>query len=230
MQQYLLSLLIFTPLAAAGIALCVPSASRNAFRLLAVAASVIQVLVLSQVVTLYDPAASLQFVEQKPRISLHLSSWGTLQAQYFIGVDGLNIVFVCLTIFVMLIATLASQGIDRNIKGYYILLLVLNAAVVGTFTALDFLLFYLFFEFMLLPMFFLIGIWGGPRREYASIKFFLYTLAGSIFILIAMIGLYISVQDADSNNTFSLISMRDPANFISGSVLDPYNVKVFGPW
>lgn len=232
MQQYLLSLLIFTPLAAAGIALCVPSASRNAFRLLAVAASVIQVLVLSQVVTLYDPAASLQFVEQKPWISLHLGSWGTLQAQYFIGVDGLNIVFVCLTIFVMLIATLASQGIDRNIKGYYILLLVLNAAVVGTFTALDFLLFYLFFEFMLLPMFFLIGIWGGPRREYASIKFFLYTLAGSIFILIAMIGLYLSVLDPTQPDgvvhTFNMLHMSDAGNFIAGSIFDPGNTWTLG--
>src|SRR5690349_19243690 len=118
MQQYLLSLLIFTPLAAAGIALCIPSVSRIALRLLAVGVSVIQVAVLSQVVMLYDPSASLQFVEQKPWISLDLGSWGSLQAQYFVGVDGLNIVFLCLTVFVMLITTLASQGIERNIKGY----------------------------------------------------------------------------------------------------------------
>jgi NADH-quinone oxidoreductase subunit M len=229
MQQYLLSLLIFTPLAAAVVALCIPSVFHKAFRLLSVVASLIQILVLSQVIRAYNPSASLQFVEQKSWISLDLGSWGILQAQYFVGIDGLNILFVCLTVFIMLIATVASQGINRNIKGYFILLLVLNAAIVGTFTAFDFLLFYLFFEFMLLPMFFLIGIWGGPRREYASIKFFLYTLAGSIFILIAMIGLYLSVLDPTepgrSVHTFNMLHMTNASNFISGSIFDPKN-----PW
>ena len=92
-------------------------------------------------------------------------------------------------------------------------------AIIGSFTALDFLLFYLFFEFMLLPMFFLIAIWGGPRREYASIKFFLYTLLGSIFILIVMIGFYISVHDPSESgrlvHSFNMLHMTDSANFIS---------------
>src|SRR5690606_25044097 len=149
--------------------------SERVFRIVALISGSIQLLVLIQLITQYSPSESLQFVEQRPWITLDLGSWGTLKAQYFVAVDGLNILLVCLGVVVMLIVVLASSGIKKHVKGYFVLLLVLNAAIIGTFCALDFLLFYIFFEFMLLPMFFLIGIWGGPRREYASIKFFLYT-------------------------------------------------------
>ncbi|MBA4058219.1 MAG: oxidoreductase, partial [Marivirga sp.] len=144
----------------------------------------------------------------------------------------LSLPLVILSVFVMLIATISSWSVEKNIKGYFILLLILNAAIIGSFTALDFLLFYLFFEFMLLPMFFLIAIWGGPRREYASIKFFLYTLFGSILILIVMIGLYISVHDPSVSgrlvHTFNVLYMADPVNFISNSLLDPNNIRHIG--
>jgi NADH-quinone oxidoreductase subunit M len=180
----------------------------------------------------YDASTSLQFVEQKPWISLSLGSWGVLKAEYLVGIDGLNISFVFLTVAIMLVASISSWSITKNVKGYFILLLILNTAIIGTFTAFDFLLFYLFFEFMLLPMFFLIGIWGGPRREYASIKFFLYTLLGSILILIVLIGLYISVLDPTQPDTmvhsFNLLHMSDPANFISGSIFDPANPWIIG--
>jgi NADH-quinone oxidoreductase subunit M len=196
---------------------------------MAVGASVAQVIILISIIAGFEPSGELQFVEQKPWITLDLGSWGMLRAEYFVGVDGLNIVLVCLSVFVMLIASLASWSIRKNVKGYFVLLLILNAAIIGTFTALDFLLFYLFFEFMLLPMFFLIGIWGGPRKEYASIKFFLYTLLGSILILIALIGLYLSVQDPGEAgglvHTFNLLHMGDPANYIHNSIFDPQN-----PW
>lgn len=229
MQHYLLSLLIFTPLVAALFALFIPSSSKSIFRTITVIASLIQVFVLLLVIRSYEASTSLQFVEQVTWISLDLGSWGTLQAEYFVAIDGLNIFFVCLTVVIMLIATLASWSITSGIKGYFILLLVLNGAIIGTFTALDFLLFYLFFEFMLLPMFFLIGIWGGPRREYASIKFFLYTLLGSILILIALIGLYLSVSDPGQTDkvvhTFNMLHMSDPGNFIKDSIFDPAN-----PW
>src|SRR5438132_4779145 len=86
--------------------------------------------------------------------------------------------------------TLASWRIDRHVRGYCILYLILETGMIGTFLALDFFLFYIFWEVMLLPMYFLIGVWGGPRREYAAIKFFLYTLLGSVFILIALLGFY----------------------------------------
>ncbi len=232
MQEYLLSLLIFTPLLAAVIALFLPSTFIQAFRFLATMATLIQVVFIWQLVMAYEPSASLQFVEQKSWITLDLGAWGTLQAQYFLGIDGLNITFVCLTVGIMLIATISSWSITKNVKGYFILVLILNAAIVGTFSALDFLLFYLFFEFMLLPMFFLIGIWGGPRREYASIKFFLYTLLGSILILIVLIGLYISVLDPENSpkvvHTFNMLHMTHPENFISGSIFDPEKPWMIG--
>lgn len=224
MQDYLLSILIFTPLVAALIALFIPSSSHRIFRIITILAGIVQIIALTPVMVGFKPG-SLQFIEQKPWITIDLGSWGTLQAEYFVGIDGLNILFVCLTVFIMLMAALASWGISKSVKGYFVLLLILNAAIIGSFTALDFLLFYLFFEFMLLPMFFLIGIWGGPRREYASIKFFLYTLLGSIFILIALIGLYLSVRTPASGtdviHTFNLLHMADAANYIDGSIFDP---------
>lgn len=228
MHHHLISLLIFTPLAFALALLAVPVAATKSFRMIALSASVIQLLILVYMLTQYQPG-TLQFIEQYDWITLDLE-WGTLKAEYFVAVDGLSMPMVALSVVIMLIASISSWTIEKNVKGYFTLLLILNAAIIGSFTALDFLLFYLFFEFMLLPMFFLIGIWGGPRREYASIKFFLYTLLGSILILIVMIGLYISVQDTDLNNTFNIISMRDPANFVADGILHPGSKEMFGPW
>ena len=232
MQQYLLSSLIFTPLLAALLALFIPSSAGKYFRLLFLIASVLQIFFLVQLIAAYQPSVGLQFVEQKPWISLDLGSWGILKAEYFVAIDGLNFTLVSLAVFIMLIAGLSSWTIAKNVKGYFVLLLILNSAIIGTFTALDFLLFYLFFEFMLLPMFFLIGIWGGPRREYASIKFFLYTLVGSVLILIVMIGLYLSVEDPNHPgvivHTFNLLHMSDPANFMGGAIFDPSKPWMIG--
>jgi NADH-quinone oxidoreductase subunit M len=136
-----------------------------------------------------------QFVERTDWISLPLGSLGKLSIDYYLGVDGLSVLLVLLSAIVLLIGTISSWNINTKQKGYFSLYLLLSSTIIGCFVALDFFLFYLFFEFMLLPMYFLIGIWGGIRREYAAIKFFLYTLVGSIFILIVMIGLYISVID-----------------------------------
>ena len=88
----------------------------------------------------------------------------------------------------------ASFGIEKGVKGYFALFLLLDTGMMGVFVALDFFLFYVFWEVMLLPMYFLIGIWGGPRREYAAIKFFLYTLFGSVLILLAMLGCTITTR------------------------------------
>src|SRR5690606_22233098 len=92
-------------------------------------------------------------------------------------------------------------------------------AVMGVFCALDFFLFYVFYELMLLPLYFLIGMWGGPNREYASLKFFLYTLFGSVFMLLVMLGLYMSVQDPQTgDHTFNILHMMDVENFKSHSI------------
>jgi NADH-quinone oxidoreductase subunit M len=115
---------------------------------------------------------------------------------YYLGIDGISMPLILLTTIISFLAMLASWNIERYVRGYCALFLLLETGMVGTFLALDFFLFYIFWEVMLLPMYFLIGVWGGPRREYAAIKFFLYTLLGSVFILIALLAFYFTdVQD-----------------------------------
>jgi NADH-quinone oxidoreductase subunit M len=109
---------------------------------------------------------------------------------YFMGMDGISFTLVMLTAFLSVLAMGASWNIEKHVKAYCILFLLLETGMLGVFLALDFFLFYVFWEVMLLPMYFLIGVWGGPRREYAAIKFFLYTLLGSVFMLIAILILY----------------------------------------
>jgi len=109
---------------------------------------------------------------------------------YFMGLDGISFPLVLLTSFTCLIAMGASWNIDKHVKAYLMLFLLLEAGMLGVFMALDFFLFFIFWEVMLLPMYFLIGVWGGPRREYAAIKFFLYTLLGGVLMLIAILMLY----------------------------------------
>jgi NADH-quinone oxidoreductase subunit M len=229
MEETILSLLLFSPLLASFIALFIPAGSPVAFRGLTLAVNLFQVTLACFIAATFRPADGLQFVAQVPWIDLDLGTWGRMRAEYYIGVDGLSLPLVLLSVVVMLVATISSWTTQKNPKAYFILLLILNTAIIGSFIALDFLLFYLFFEFMLLPMFFLIALWGGPRREYASIKFFLYTLAGSILILVAMIALYVSVHDPGHAgalvHTFNIMNMTSPVNFISNSVLDPNN-----PW
>ena len=106
------------------------------------------------------------------------------------GVDGISLPLVVLTAFISMLAMGASWTIKKHVKAYCILFLLLETGMLGVFLSLDFFLFYVFWEVMLLPMYFLIGIWGGPRTEYAAIKFFLYTLVGSVLMLIAILMLY----------------------------------------
>lgn len=175
-----------------------------------------------------DPA-TFQFIEKFRWIEIQgLAPWlGTIKIDYFLGVDGLSMPMVILTSLVCLIATVASWKIDKAIKGYFALFLLLDTGMMGSFVALDFFLFYVFWELMLLPMYFLIGIWGGPRKEYAAIKFFLYTLFGSVFMLLVMIGLYFSVNETLADGTkvfsFNMLTMMDPHNYIKDGILSPLN-------
>jgi len=109
---------------------------------------------------------------------------------YYLGVDGISLPLILLTTVLTFLSMIASWNIEKHVRGYCMLFLLLETGMLGAFMALDFFLFYIFWEVMLLPMYFLIGVWGGPRREYAAIKFFLYTLLGSVFILIALLGFY----------------------------------------
>jgi len=167
----------------------------------------------------------MQFVEKATWIDIPGLSWvGRIHIEYFLGVDGLSITMVMLTALISFVAVFASWNIDKALKGYMAMLLLLDTGMMGVFVALDFFLFYVFWEVMLLPMYFLIGVWGGPRREYAAIKFFLYTLLGSVLMLLAIIALYFSVLVVDpatgeSYHTFNMLAMMDAANFEPGSLL-----------
>jgi len=148
--------------------------------------------------------AGMQFVEGP-------FDWiAAFHIQYYLGMDGLAAPMAFLTQLIGTIAVIASWRIDKQIKGYFALLLLLQTGMTGVFVALDFFLFYIFWELMLLPMYFLIGIWGGPRREYAAIKFFLYTLLGSVMMLLVMIAMYFY----STGNTFNMLTLMDQTTHI----------------
>ncbi len=173
-------------------------------------------------------ASSFQFIEKFRWIDIEGFSWiGRVKIDYYLGIDGLSVPLVLLTAIICFISTLSSFSINKSVKGYFAMFLLLDTGMMGVFVSLDFFLFYIFWELMLLPMYFLIGIWGGPRKEYAAIKFFLYTLLGSVFILLAVIGLYFSTTEtlADGSKvfTFNMIAMMDPANYSADGILSPFN-------
>ncbi|MCO4293984.1 NADH-quinone oxidoreductase subunit M [Solitalea sp. MAHUQ-68] len=223
-----LSILIFLPILFMVLVAVLPQALKNTFKYLNLAVSIIQLIIAGYMYLHFNHSLpgvfneqSFQFVEKHSWINLNLGTLGKLQIQYFLGIDGVSIGLLMLSTFVMAIAALASWEIKTNEKGYFCLFLLLNAAIMGVFSALDFFLFYIFYELMLLPLYFLIGIWGGARREYASIKFFLYTLLGSVFMLLVIIGLYFSVKDPITGaHTFDMLSMMNPANYVQGSIFD----------
>ena len=186
----LLSLIVFLPaIMALVIALLLPAAWHNAIRYttLATTGAVLLLCIVGFFFvgeTQFDTAAaSMQNVFSIPWIP-------SFDIDYFMGLDGISFPLVMLTALVSLLAMGASWSITRYVKAYCILFLLLVTGMLGVFLALDFFLFYVFWEVMLLPMYFLIGVWGGPRREYAAIKFFLYTLLGSVLMLIAILLLY----------------------------------------
>src|SRR5688572_31464959 len=124
-------------------------------------------------------------------------SWiGSIGARYHLGVDGMSLWLVLLTTLLMPIAILSSwTAVHKRQLSYYVFLLILESAMIGVFVSLDLLLFYLFFEASLVPMFFLIGIWGGERRIYAAVKFFIYTAVGSLLMLVGIIALYFRSEE-----------------------------------
>ncbi|MEM8895709.1 MAG: NADH-quinone oxidoreductase subunit M, partial [Bacteroidota bacterium] len=247
MENHLLTILIFLPLLFAVVVLALPEKLSGSYKWMTLFATGIQLLLSIWLFMSFDSTTSdYQFWTKTDWITFDLRALGTLSIDYQVGVDGLSILMVLLTGIVMFIGAISSWNISKKRKGYFALYLILSSNIMGCFIALDFFLFYLFFEFMLLPMYFLIGLWGGKRSAYASIKFFLYTLVGSLFILAVMIGLYLSVIDPletgnrlgisdveqvhqmlqagqiESQNlvrTFSIPAMADAKNFIPGSWL-----------
>lgn len=208
----ILSLLIFLPLFGSLLVVLLPESQAEQFRRIALGATLIEVLLSATAYAGFDKTiAGYQLLEQADWITLPLGNLGIASIRYLLGVDGISLPLAILSAVVMLIGVISSwTTITTRTRAYYSLYLLLTGTIMGCFVALDFFLFFLFFEFMLLPMYFLIGLWGGPRREYASIKFFLYTLLGSLLILLVMIGLYLSVMDPVSTAVVAGI-VTDPS-------------------
>jgi NADH-quinone oxidoreductase subunit M len=161
----------------------------------------------------------------------------TFGIDYFIGIDGISMPLILLTTFLTFLAMIASFGItrfestQRLVRGYCILFLLLESAILGIFVSLDFFLFYVFWELMLFPMYFLIGVWGGPRREYAALKFFLYTLFGSILILIPLLAFYFSnmrdfVSPARLQAAVETLMLQNVTNAESKVVVNTFDLLV----
>src|SRR3954462_2578605 len=139
----------------------------------------------------------------------------SLNVKYDFAIDGIALLLIILTTFMGIIAIVSSySAIDHRQKEYYILLLLLQTGMIGTFCAMDFFLFYLFWEIMLVPMYFIIGIWGGPRKLYAAIKFFLYTLSGSVVMLLSILFLYFNHHNVTGLYTFSIPELYKTAPLI----------------
>src|SRR6201987_5086746 len=162
----------------------------------------------------------MQFVENVPWVQ-------TIGANYHIGIDGISLLLIMLTTLLGPLAVLSSwDAIQDRVKEYYVFMLMLQAGMLGVFISLDFFLFYVFWEVMLVPMYFLIGVWGGPRKLYAAIKFFLYTLFGSVLLLLGILALYftypaIAAQHPDiaaqfgTGNTFDVLAFHAIAPYLA---------------
>ena len=216
MGNYILTFMIFFPLAGMVVVCFLPSTRPNVIRWTAVFFTFLSFFLASWLVVFFDRNnPGVQFAE---KISW-VPSWNI---EYFVGIDGLSVTMVFLTALLSFLCIFASWGIEKGIKGYFSLFLMLETGMLGVFAALDFFLFYVFWEVALMPMYFLIGIWGGPRREYAAIKFFLFTLAGSALMLLAMIALYYSSDPP----TFDIIKLIANSRSYSATPLSawPFNV------
>jgi NADH-quinone oxidoreductase subunit M len=194
-----LSLLIILP-AAAGLALLlVPPGKTGLLKGLSLFAALLALLVAVKLFAAFDPAsASMQFSLDRPWIS-------AFGISYSLGIDGISLLMIMLTALLMPVAVLASFSyIKESRRAYYVCLLLLESAMIGVFAAADLFVFYLFWEAMLIPMYFLIGVWGGPRRVYAALKFFIYTMAGSTLMLAAIIWVAAAGHAATGAWTFSI--------------------------
>src|SRR3989339_591470 len=231
----ILSLITFLPVLGMILILFIPKEQPKTVKYLSLAITGIQVVLAIILLANYNygmagiyEEKSFQFIEKFRWINITGISWlGTVKIDYFLGLDGLSMPMVLLTAIISFIACISSWTITKSVKGFFALFLLLDTGMMGVFVALDFFLFYVFWELMLLPMYFLIGIWGGPRKEYAAIKFFIYTLFGSVFILLVMIGLYFSTTEtlADGSKvlTFNLLAMMNKSNATPDGILSLLN-------
>jgi NADH-quinone oxidoreductase subunit M len=217
MQDHLLSIILFTPLVGMFVLMCIPKEKTTAIKVWANAVLFLGFLISLPLWWRYDRSnAEFQFVER--------ASWiPSIGAQYLLGIDGISLLLILLTTLIGFLSVLSSwRAIEDRVKEYYAMFLLLQAGMLGVFMALDFFLFYVFWEVMLVPMYFIIGVWGGPRKLYAAIKFFLYTLAGSVLMLLGILTLYFQHYNQFGTYTFEI------AELMRMSI--PHNMQMWVFW
>ena len=216
-----LTLITFTPLVGALYILFLPKDNPKGIRTAAVFFSALALVFSLMAWGAYDTASTdmVQFVEGKAyepgAVDAGIPWIPSFNVYYFVGTDGLSLPLILLTAILSLVAVTISFNIEERVKEYFFFLLLLEVGMMGVFCALDFFLFYVFWEIMLVPMYFLIGVWGGPKKEFAAIKFFLYTLFGSVFMLIAILAIYFYSDP----HTFNLLELKRQAalgQFVTG--------------
>ena len=197
----ILTIVTFLPLLGAIILLFINGEKQERIKRVALAIAVIDFIISLPLFFLFKSDTSeFQFVQNVPWIK-------EFGISYHVGIDGISLFLFLLTSFLSLICILASWNIKARIKEYMIAMLILQTGMLGVFISLDLFLFYTFWELMLIPMYLIIGVWGGPRRIYATIKFFVYTMAGSVLMLIAIIFLYFMHHKATGEYTFDLLKI-----------------------
>ena len=200
----ILSIMTFLPILGVLLLLFIPKESKGALRGVAMLTTIATFVVSLPILTGFQTIADYQFVENVPWIAA-----GPFTMRYNIGIDGISLWLVILTTFIMPIAVLSTYtAVEEKVKEYMICLLLLETGMLGAFISLDLFLFYIFWEVMLIPMYFMIGIWGGKNRIYAAVKFFIYTMVGSLLMLVALIYLYFLGTKAGITD-FSLLHFFD---------------------
>ncbi len=203
MDRWVLTVITFLPLGLLAAVLFVPGRRPNVIRWLSIAGSLVPLALSAWLWLDYSGGAhGLQYAVNRPWIPL-------IGVNYHVGADGLSVPMIFLTTLLTTISLIYSLNIKERVKEFYCLFLLLETGMLGVFVALDYFLFYVFWEVSLVPMYFLIGIWGGPRREYAAIKFFLYTLVGSVAMLLAILAMYF----ATGARTFDIIAIAGAQPF-----------------
>src|ERR1700743_2843365 len=220
MQSHILSIILFTPLVGAILLMFVPKDNKDAIRWIANLFALAGFLVSLPLVPWFwaqrfEPG--FKFMEGVPNNLIP-----SIGAGYVLGIDGISFLLIMLTTLLGWISILSSwTAIENRVKVYYIWLLVLQVGMFGVFMSLDFFLFFVFWEAMLVPMYLLIGIWGGPRKLYAAIKFFLYTLAGSVLVLLGILFLYFHHHAFTGVYTFNIPDLYTTAPQV------PFNIAIW---
>ncbi|MBU8932999.1 MAG: NADH-quinone oxidoreductase subunit M [candidate division Zixibacteria bacterium] len=204
MEDQILTLVTFFPLLGVILLLAVPKNQHDSIKSVCLIVAFITMLLSFWLYAMFDPISNgMQFEVDIPWIT-------SLGIHYHMGIDGISLLLIVLTSVLTVLAILSSwSSITKAVKGYYICMLLLEMGMIGVFCVLDLFMFYVFWEVMLVPMYFIIGLWGGPRRLYAAIKFVLFTMFGSLLMLVAILYLVFAYQSYSGEYSFDILKMMD---------------------